>query len=351
MHPSGLKHAANLFFKKKYSDVIKYLEPKIYQFRNNFNFYYFLSNSCLYNKDFGGAYSYYKRALQLNDENINCMLGLAAVSLRKNNLDEALKLWLNVISIKSGNKQANLGLKLIKQGNTPEEICDNDKYFGRLMPRNFKINITAISIIILLLMSIISLTIIFINVFNEPVRKEIEDIIFPSSITYNMDNNINNIFHYNMDQVHEIFENIRTYFNDYRENAAIVEINKLLLSNAPIEIKEKAEMIRSYIKDPDFTTIRDFFSYNDIENEPYLYNGCYIMWKGRVDDLKYSEDKIYFNFLAGYHDSKELLGVIPVLFDFEINLKNLDNIELLAQVTFFDNKLVLRGISYHKIMP
>ena len=56
MPSSGLKYASKLFYKKKYSLVIKYLESKIYQYRNNFYFYFLLAYSCLYKKDYGGAY-------------------------------------------------------------------------------------------------------------------------------------------------------------------------------------------------------------------------------------------------------------------------------------------------------
>ena len=348
MPPSGLKLATKLYYKKKYSRVIKLLEPKIYQYRSNFMYYYLLSNSCLFKKDYSGAFSYYQRALQLDENNINCMLGLAVVYLRRNNLDETLRLWLEIISIHPGCRQANTGLKLIKEGKSPEELFDNESDLKRLLPHDFKINFAAVSVFLISASVIVLSSYLIMSILNRSPREEIEDIIFPSTITYRMDENTDNIFTFNMDQVHEIFEKIRNYFNDYRENMALVEINRLLLSNAPLEIKDKAEMIRSYIKDPDFTSIRDIFSYEDIENEPYLYNGCYILWKGRVDDIQITEDKVYFNFLAGYHDNKELLGILPVYFD--INLKDLDNIELLAQVTFFDNRLVLRGISYHKII-
>ena len=350
MPSRGLKYASKLFYKKQYSAVIKYLEPKIYQYRNNFNFYYLLANSCLYKKDYGGAYSYFKRAEQLKDGDIDCQLGLSLVNLRKNNLDETLKIWLNITTIEPGNKQANLGLNLIKKGKSPEDIFEDEKLLRRLLPIKNKVNILSYALIFLIpIITIISFFIL--SSIPEPsIRKEIEDIIFPSSITYQMDNS-NHLFSYNMDEVYEKFDKIRTYFNDYRENMAMLEINRILLSNAPIEIKDKARMISSYIKEPDFSNIKDAFSFNEVSAEPYLYDGCYILWKGKVDNLEITEQYIFFNLLAGYHDNKELLGIIPVYFDFEVNIKNSNNIELLAEVSFKDNNLVLNGISYHKIIP
>ncbi len=350
MPSSGLKYASKLFYNKKYSQVIKYLESKIYQYRNSFEFYFLLAYSCLFKKDYGGAYSYFKRAEQLNDENIDCLLGLAVINLRKKNIDETLELWLKIINIKPGNNQAKFGLDLIKKGKNPEEILDDEKLLKRLLPDYNKVNFTLIAILFFILVITITSFSIISNLPDKIERKEIEDIIFPSSITYQMDKN-NNLYTFNMDEVYEIFDKIRNYFNEYKENLAVVEINRILLSNAPLEIKDKVNMIKSYIKEPDFTNIRDIFSYNEVYEQPYLFNGCYILWQGKVDNLIITEEYIYFNFLIGYHDDKELLGTIPVYFDFEINIKNLDNIELLAKITFENNSLLLDGISYHKIIP
>ena len=350
MPSSGLKYASKLFYKKKYSLVIKYLESKIYQYRNNFYFYFLLAYSCLYKKDYGGAYSYFKRAEQLNDGNTDCLLGLAIINLRKKNIDETLELWLKIINIKPGNKKAKLGLDLIKSGKNPEEIFDDEKLLKRLLPDFDKVNFALLAIFFFIPIIIITSFFIISNLPDKIERKEIEDIIFPSSITYQMDKN-NNLYTFNMDEVYEIFDNIRNLFNDYRENLAVVEINRILLSNAPLEIKDKVNMIKSYIKEPDFTNVSDVFSYNEVYEQPYLFNGCYVLWQGKVDNLVITDEYIYFNFLIGYHDDKELLGTMPVYFDFEINIKNLDNIELLAKIIFKNNSLVLNGISYHKLMP
>ena len=94
-----LKDAYLLFSKKKYSDVIRILEPQVFRFRENFNFFYILGMSCLNQGDYGGAFSYLRRAGDIRENDLNTLLGLAVIYLKRGDTGNALRLWLDIIDV------------------------------------------------------------------------------------------------------------------------------------------------------------------------------------------------------------------------------------------------------------
>jgi hypothetical protein len=48
------------------------------------------------------------------------------------------------------------------------------------------------------------------------------------------------------------FESAKKLFNAYRDEAALVEVNRLLLSNASRQVKTKAEALARYAREPSF---------------------------------------------------------------------------------------------------
>ena len=75
------------------------------------------------------------------------------------------------------------------------------------------------------------------------------------------------------------------------------------------------------------------------------------MWKGKVTNLRITEEKISFQFMVGYHYEKELQGIVPVELDFGANIKNGNALELLGQVVAKENYIILKCISWRRIHP
>jgi hypothetical protein len=107
------------------------------------------------------------------------------------------------------------------------------------------------------------------------------------------------------------FERAKDYFQGYRDNAAIIEINRLLGSNASAGIKEKARSLRAFVGKPDFRTIKDAPSYADVQRDPYLYDGCAVAWKGMAANVRADSGATAFDFLVGYQEKKRLEGLVP----------------------------------------
>ena len=153
------------------------------------------------------------------------------------------------------------------------------------------------------------------------------------------------------EEIKDTFQKALDNFNRYRENIAHVEINRLLLSNASLEIKNSAEILKKFIKTPDFTSLKDSFTFSQIMDEPYLYQDCYVFWRGKISNLVITAEMIKFDYLVGYHTEEELEGIIRVSLDFGAKLRSGDNIEILARIVYMEGTLSLEGISIHKLAP
>ena len=81
------------------------------------------------------------------------------------------------------------------------------------------------------------------------------------------------------------FERAKGYFQEYRDNAAMVEINRLLASNASAGLKKKANSLRAFVDSrfPDGQgSAQPMARY---QPDPALYDGCYVAWKGMAANV------------------------------------------------------------------
>lgn len=130
MKGKGLGEARGLFRARKFPDVIRILEPEVFRYRENFDYFVLLGSSCLHTGDLGGAFSYLSRARQLSPDAVSALLGLAAIHFRRHETDDAIKRWLEVLELDPGNKVARRGMDLLRKGLTQEklqELIDSGK--------------------------------------------------------------------------------------------------------------------------------------------------------------------------------------------------------------------------------
>jgi hypothetical protein len=137
----------------------------------------------------------------------------------------------------------------------------------------------------------------------------------------------------------------------FHDNLAVVEANRILLSNASVRVKQQARLLKGYALRPSFTTIRDSFPYSVVVREPALYDGCAVVWRGKLANLAVGEKSISFDLLVGYENERELAGIVPVALDFAVQLENGIPLEVLGDVAFAEGLLSLRGISVHRLAP
>jgi tetratricopeptide (TPR) repeat protein len=349
----GLKKAKRLFVSGKFGQVIRLLEPEIFRYRESFTFYSLLGMSCLYSDELGGALSYLSRAHQLNDDDINILCGIAVIHLKKLNKEEAIKTWLRVLELDAKNAIAQRGLNTLRKLPEHEDLvafADSKKIF-KLYPKIKSrrwINVVITTGVLLLSIFISIIVLKYVTIPERKLRPEIEQYTLPAGRPSLIELTGDFSFIFSEDEVRTIFNRAKAFFNDYRDNRALVEINRLLHSNASPDVKTIALAMKDHVYEPDFSTIKDSYSLETVFEQPLLYDSCYVLWKGRVGGLSIGNDKISFDFWVG--DTKVFEGVVPVILLFGALLENGQSIEVLGQIKTIENEtIILNGKAIHRI--
>ncbi len=358
MNAASLGEARRLLQARQFSAVIRVLEPEVFRYRDNFDFYYLLGLACLHTGDFGGAFSYLSRARQLKDDDANTLLGLAAIHLRKGEHESAIKRWLEALEIEPGNRVASRGLSLLRRGPGPDELrlLIESSRVRQLYPSLPSRRRWARALVIgLACVAVVGLGYLGYRGYQDSrsrmsERPGVGAIEIPLDLTRLIETGTDFRYTLTERQVKDEFQAAKKYLLAYRDNMAAVEINRLLLSNAALPVKERARMLKGFVTQPTFETLRDSFPYATVRTEPELYDGCSVSWRGKVANLRIGKDAISFDFLVGYEREKELQGIVPVSLPFAAQLSNGDPLELLATVVATNGGLALRGISLHRLV-
>jgi tetratricopeptide (TPR) repeat protein len=342
-----LTKAIRLFRRGKYGETIRVLESEVVRYHDSFRYYYILGTACLYAKDFGGAFTYFKRAREIKLRDTSALLGQAALFLRRGETGRAVDLYLEVQDTDPRNRIARRALGVIRKYGGEEGISAwiEAGKLPRLYPPRPKLPLSPRSFIIpvLCLLGALALTGGLIFRFgglpffttSRPNREglagsalEREDRDEPVQV--------GGSFRYILtrSQVLADYEAARTLFTEYRDEAAKVALNRIIESNAAEGVKNKARLLLSYTGVPGFDTLdnRDRFSYAQVMAEPLLYRDCYVIWRGMAANLKNPENATSFDFLVGYDTRNTLEGIVPVDFDFPVAVQIERPLEVLGRV-------------------
>ena len=354
MKGKGLGEARGLFRARKFPDVIRILEPEVFRYRENFDYFVLLGSSCLHTGDLGGAFSYLSRARQLSPDAVSALLGLAAIHFRRHETDDAIKRWLEVLELDPGNKVARRGMDLLRKGLTQEklqELIDSGKARTLYPPLPARGRGGMIAIIILGALALCGAAYLGVKFFPQKTaeRPGVSGIDIPADLPRLTDTGSDFTYMLTENDVRNAFKKAKSYLLAYRDNMATVEINRILLSNAAVPVKERARMLKGFVTQPDFLTLKDSFPYTTVAAEPALYDGCSVSWRGKIANLKIGKSAITFDLLVGYEKEKVLQGIVPVTLGFAAELANGGGLEVLGQISYQAGKLGLSAISLHKL--
>jgi tetratricopeptide (TPR) repeat protein len=321
MSRTALDRAERLFAAGRNAEVIALLEPQVPVYRESPRFYYILGTSCLRSGDSGGASAYLKRAEQLDPASVDIELALAALDLRKGETDKAIASYLHVLDERPGDRVARRALALLKTEGSPDRIAAlvRSGRIARLYPgdgrarRAIAMALAAVALACALAaLAPAAIRLVAGLSLGKARRPEVAAI---SLNDYEKASPVSaaGSFKYVLTEPQALsaFERAKAFFQEYRDNAAIVEINRLLGSNASPSVKQKAASLKAFVGAPDFRTVRDAPSFAELSRDPGLYDGCAVVWKGMAANVREGEASVAFDFLVGYEDKRRLEGIIP----------------------------------------
>ena len=145
-------------------------------------------------------------------------------------------------------------------------------------------------------------------------------------------------------QISKSYTAAMEYFQSHRDNAAQVEINRLLNSNASVSIKKKAQILMSHLEEPTFDTLTDNPAYKAVEADPALYLDAWVSWGGRITNAVVYEDGSYAcQLLVGYESGEVVEGIVTVKFAAEPNITPDQPVKILGKICSLDGKIYLEG--------
>jgi tetratricopeptide (TPR) repeat protein len=332
------------------------LEPQVFRFRQNADYYYILGTAYLHTGDISGASTYLKRVVHLKPQDVSALLSLAAIYVKQNMTQKAIEIWLDVLQIDGGNRFARKGLNLLKESADNPELLNsfvNSQKFYQLIPEK------GIKIYIPLLAGIVVIFVVPLILFLLPnVKERVESRpgreAEVSSLRIEKGEEIIGLsgeFTYVLTEkeIEEYLDEAKERFDQFEDNRAQVIINRLKYSNASRAVKEKANMIESYLSVPTFLNFKTNYTYREVADEPLLYENCHVRWKGKVSNVNITEEEITCDLLIGYQDNRVVEGIVPVVFDFALSIEPGQAVELIGRVELTGDRFMLQGVSMRRI--
>jgi hypothetical protein len=353
-----LDRAERLFSAARHAELIALLEPQVPVYRESARFYFLLGSSCLRAGDAGGAGTYLKRAESLSPIDADILLALAALEIRRGDSKKAVDYYLRVLEARPGDRLAARGLSALRTEGRPEGLADlvSSGRIARLYPGSRSLRplagkavLVAAAAAALVLLWLGASRIIGSVVEARKPRPEVAAISL-SAAERGSPVAAGGGFRYVLTeaQVLSSFEKAKDFFQSYRDNAAIIEINRILASNASASVKAKAASLKGFVGKPDFRTLKDEPSYAQVSRDPGLYDGCAVAWKGLAANVEEKEGVSSFDFLVGYQDKNRLEGLARAKIA-EVSVPVDRPLELLASLSTSDGTIYLEGVALHEM--
>lgn len=352
MTTTVLDRARKAFRKKKYHEVITLLEPNIIQYKDSFSFYMCLALACLYSGDIGGASTYFQRARLIKMRDPDLLVAQAALYLRRGDTHQAVEYYLEALEYAPEHKLAKKSLEFIRKCGDSETIAALVET-GRIIkfyPRLSNKNNYSTFFVVILIASVLSVTGILapkiIKADHAGRRADLAHLAL-SEQDRSISLETTGAYRYILTEKEVIasYSRAQSFFHSWRDNAAQVEINRILLSNASASVKQKSRLLMSYLVEPGFNTIKDRFEYSEVQKDPPLYQDCWIVWKGMATNIRQTDEVMEFDFLVGYDMRNNLEGILPVKLSSILNFDSGKSFELLGKLSFDNGKLVILGRS------
>lgn len=352
-----IKTAKKLLRARKFPKVIELLEPLVIEYRDSFAFHYLLGTACLYVGDNGGAEAYYKRARQLKITDSRIIAAQGSLNLRRGDASRAVAYYLEALEHNKNDKTAKRGLRFIKKHSSPEELSEIV-----MTPRIRKVypSLGMNPVIIpaaILVCAFLAAGFWFMKNYRsvlgvngaradlaylelttdervQPLDTDLESGVYRYILTKN--------------EMIEAEENAKKYFQQGKDNAAQIEINRILNSNAKASIKMKMNQLMEYLETPSFDSLSDNLAYADVAKDPYLYMDCWVIWSGRLANVTEYKNGVEATLLVGYENLTNKEGDVPVVIPDTVYLEYGKPIKLLAQVAVRDGRLLLKAAAAYQ---
>lgn len=351
--------ARDFMRRRKFSDAITVLQNGGKYYDRTFDYWLLLGIAYLYSGDAGSAWVNFESARKIKMIDVNLLLGQAAIFLRRGDTDRAIQYYLDSLEYDPKNKIAKKALEFLRTKGDYNIICrwaetgKLERFYppiGVNYSRIIKILLTFVILAAVAFFGFTRFTFIKKNVMQgTSERANLSSIVLSDEELHNArvpdSNNGNYRYILENKEITGSYADALKYFHSYRDNAAQIEVNRIIGSNASEEVKQKAQLLGSYLYDtePTFDTLTDSPPYVDVAKDPLLYSGCFVVWAGRVSNARVTENGYRCDLLVGYDTMERVEGIVPVRFAFSPDISSDRPVTMLARIVVENNRLQLEG--------
>ncbi|AEE17149.1 tetratricopeptide repeat protein [Treponema brennaborense] len=359
MASHGVLHRARTLLKRRqFSDVIKLLKGCELEYRDSFEYYYILAIACMYVGDTGGAGTYLQAARKIKLLDTRLLVAQAALFLRRGDTGRAVEYYLEVLDNEPANKIAPKALDFIRKHGDPDTISEwvssgkIKRFYPPLgVPPAVSAWLTVCAVCVLCAAAAVAVYVRR-EALKPPARADLSAFALTVEDRAHIleDDLSGGVYRYILTpkQIAESYDSVRLYFQDYRDNAAQVEINRILNSNASALVRQNAQMLKSYLREPGFDTVSDNYPYGQVASDPYLYADCWVVWSGRVTNVYATDTSYQCDLLVGYENQKRVDGIVPLVFAEPMDIDAARPLRVLGRIRLRDGKLTMDGKSVYQ---
>jgi len=348
----GLKY----YRKKKYVKAISFLEKALHENRDDAQLYLFLGNASLLAGDREGARRYYRRGLELSEDDIKLLKALAFIYLKDERIEDAISLWGEVLDKNPKDRAVKRALENLRDSSDTHEFIIKAKpqdfmslkapFLVKMRPYFTGMGIT---------LGVVMMGIIF---YTTPLYDRVLKTFYPELVELNKINLPEDdvilqknageaLYIYTEKEIKEGFDRIKKFLYRNRVNSAIIALNRVMLSNASPVVKEKFEILHKFIDPPDPLSLDMNPRMYEIMKEPNAFKGVYVVWQGRIANLKKDKKEVSFDLLVNYLNQDMIEGIAHVDISGIYYLENGQMVEVFGSFTGYDRetgRLNIRGI-------
>ncbi len=340
--------------RRHFATAIKRLEAKKDIYDENFEYYLTLGIACLYVGDIGASSSYFQMARRIKLTDTRLLLGQAAIFLRRGDTARALQYYLEIKENDPLNKTTDAAMEFIRVHGNYDTICrwvDTGKieqFYPPLGSNPDKLALVGIAGAAFIL-GVIFTFIFFprgqqyagpradlskLELSSEEKSDAKEKDLSTQSYAFVLSNK----------EINKRYNNALQYFQNHRDNAAQVEVNIILNSDASVAVKKKARLLMGYFEVPDFETVTDVPSLAEVAENPAVYLDCWVNWGGKISNAVTYEDGSYScDLLVGNENLSKYEGTVRVHFDSDPAVDGSKPVRILGKLYLEDGAVSLAG--------
>lgn len=352
--------ARSLMRNRKFSKAIATLQNRSAIYERNFEYWLLLGVAYLYLGDAGSAWENFQAARKMKLTDVNLLLGQAAIFLRRGETDRAVQYYLDVQEYDPDNKIAKSALSFIRNNGDYVTICKwaetgkLEKFYPPIGINYWRIVRVTLAVVGVCAAAYIAMN--YAVLFSPKIqtvgpRVDLSSIeLSPEEIQHARDAGGLDSYRYNLSdrEIVASYAAALSSLQSYRDNAAVIEVNRILGSNATQDIKQKARVILDYVSDPTFDTLTDVPTYVDVESDPLLYLGCHVSWVGHVTNVQIDEKGYSCNLLVGSDNMERIDGIVPLHFATLPDIVGNRPVSVLAQIVVENDRLQLEGKAWYQ---